>query len=124
MVGHHGDGAHRGQDQAEGEQPDGPGVAPQLVEVGEERRRVQERREEDQQDEVGVQLDVGHAGREAERRAAQHQQDRIGDPDPAGDHRQHRNRQEQPEQDELGVRLHSPKLEAPGLVARAMGMLT
>ena len=55
------------------------GVAAQLAQVREERRRVEQRWQEDQQDDVRVELDLGRARHEADPEASEHQQDRIGE---------------------------------------------
>jgi hypothetical protein len=47
--------------------PDRLGVGPQLAQVGEERRGVEQRRQEDQQHEIWLELDRWNPGREAER---------------------------------------------------------
>jgi hypothetical protein len=54
-------------------------VVAQLAQRGEEGRRVEQRRQDDDEDDIGIELDVGDAGDEAQRRAADHEQDRVRD---------------------------------------------
>jgi hypothetical protein len=56
------------------------GRAAQVAQIGEERRPVEQRRQEDQQDEVGVELHVRNARDEADHRAAGDQRYRVGHP--------------------------------------------
>lgn len=48
----------RDDHEADGEHPDRPDVRAQLTQVREERGRVEERRQEDQQHDLGVELDA------------------------------------------------------------------
>jgi hypothetical protein len=71
------DRAHRRQHEADRQQRDRAHVAPQVVQVGEERGRVQQRRQEDHEHQLGLELDLGQAGHEAERQPAHDQHDRV-----------------------------------------------
>ncbi len=84
-VDHHRHRHHGGQHQAHGQQQDGLQVDAELACRGVEGGVVDERRQEDQQHQVGLEL---HAvlGRDQRHRDAGHdQEDGIGDPEPVGD---------------------------------------
>ena len=83
-------------------------VAAQVAHGGEERRAVQERRQEDQEHEVRVELDVRHAGQEADHRAAHHERHGVRHAQQSGEDREAGDRQEQPEDDQLEV-VHDEK---------------
>ena len=98
--------------------------AAQVAQRGEVRRVEQQRRQEDEEHELRVELDVGHAGREADEAAADHEQDRVGHAEDARQRGQRGDRDQQEEDDELGV-LHarehataSPPGAGPGRLAR------
>ena len=79
-----------------------PRVFAQVPQGREERRRVEQRRQHDQQDEVGLEGDRRHAWREAQHQPAEHEHDRIRDVRRlAGDHQRGRGDQDA-EDDELG----------------------
>jgi hypothetical protein len=61
-------------DRGQGERPH---VGAQRAEVREEGGRVQERRQEDHQHQIGIELDVRDARDQAENEAAQHERDRV-----------------------------------------------
>ena len=82
-----------------------PQVLAHVVQRGEEGRRVEQRREHDDEHDVGVELHVGNAGDEAEGRAADDEQDRVGDLRVVGDDQQDRDRGQDREQDEVEMRL-------------------
>ena len=63
--------------EADGERQERPEVPTQVPRRGEERRVVQERREEDEEDYLGGDLDCGQARYEADEKAAQDQEDGI-----------------------------------------------
>ncbi len=79
------------------------GVGAQRPQVGEERRHVEQRRQEDHQHQVGVELDVGDAGQVAERDRPEHEHDRVRDAEQPRDHAQRRDRDAQAEDQELGL---------------------
>jgi hypothetical protein len=83
------------QHQPDREQRDHPGVVAQGVEVGEESARVEQRRQEDQQHEVGVELDLRDPRHQAERQPAEHEDDRIRHLPPVGKRVQQRHRDQQ-----------------------------
>ena len=83
----------------------GAQVRAQVAQRREVRRVEQQRRQEDEEDELRLELDVGHAGREADEAAADHEQDRVRHVEDARQRRQRRDRDQQEEDDELGV-LH------------------
>jgi hypothetical protein len=58
---------------------------------------VEQRRQEQDQDELGVELDLGHTGDEPERQATQGQHDGVGDPEQAGQDVQSGDRHQQAE---------------------------
>ena len=64
VVGDGGDADHRRQDEPDRKQRDRPDVSAKLAKRREERRRVEDRRQEDQEDEVRVELDLRRARHE------------------------------------------------------------
>ncbi len=99
----HGDrGEEHERDRAERDRAQVPA---QVAQRGEVRRVEQQRRQEDEEDELRVELDVRHAGREADEAAADHEQDRVRHVEQARQRGQRRDRDEEEEDDELGV-LH------------------
>ncbi len=94
------------------------GVGPEAAEVGEERRGVQQWRQEDEQDEVGLELDVGNARDEAEDEAAEHERDRVRNVEPVGEGVQSGRGDEQRRDHDLEV-VHASILSG----ARARGTL-
>ena len=103
---HHRDGEHRCDHQPDGQHAYRAGVGPQLAQVREEGRGVEQGRQEEQQDEIRLETDVGHAGNEAESQPAQHQQDGVGNADQACHHCQSGHGHEEPEDDQFDVLLH------------------
>ena len=81
-------------------------VRAQGPQVGEERRGVEQWRQEDDEDQVGLELDVGHSGQQAERQATEHQQDRIRHREPAREHVQPGDGDEEDREEDLEV-LHA-----------------
>ena len=65
----------------------------------------QERRQEDEQHQIRVELDVGDAGHESKGEAAQDEQGGVGDVDPASDRVQNGNRDKNSQNGDQ--RLHS-----------------
>ena len=74
------DAARRRGDEADREQRDRAEVRPQVAEPGEERGRVEERRQDRDEDEIRRQLQVRQPGHEAEQQAADDEQDRDRQP--------------------------------------------
>ena len=101
----HGDGPDRHEHQADRRHRDRAQVAAQRAQVREEGGRVQQRRQEDQEDQIGLELDLRDARKQTEHQPAQHERDRIGHRQPARDHVQARDRHEQRRQDDLEI-LH------------------
>jgi hypothetical protein len=104
-VGHHRHGDRGGDHETYRQQPDRTRVGAQLAQVGEERRRVEEGRQEYQQYQLGVQLDLGQARQEAEDQPSEREQDRVGHLHHAGDHGQRGGCSEESEEEKLEV-LH------------------
>ena len=101
---------HREDHEADGEQADLAEVVAQLAQRGEEGRGVEQRRQDDDEHDVGVELDVGDAGDEAQRRAADHEQDRIRDLRVVGDDEQDRDGAQHREEHEVQVGLRDHAL--------------
>ena len=76
----HGDARHRRGDEPDREQGNRPEVRAQVPDRREERRRVQKRGQEPEQNHLRTELELRQAGDERERKPAQHQQDRVRDP--------------------------------------------
>ena len=102
---HHRDDAHRRQHQADRQQADLADVAAQLAQWGEERRRVQQWRQQDQQDELRIELDVGDVGDRGEAESTEHHQQRVRDTDQLSGDQQRDDGGENDEQGEVGVHL-------------------
>ncbi len=107
-MGHHRNSSRRGQDQSKGEQADRPRVGAQLTERCEVRSGEQDRGQEEQEDDLGRELDPREAGHESQQQAANRHQDRVGDPDPPRQNRQQRDEEEQGE-DRLDT-VHAARL--------------
>ena len=105
LVGDDGHAEHREDHEADREQADLAQVVAQLAQRGEEGRGVEQRRQDDDQHDVGVELHVGDAGDEAQRRAADHEQDRIRDLPVVGDDEQDRDGAQHREEHEVQVGL-------------------
>jgi hypothetical protein len=91
-MGHGGDHEHRRQHEPDCEQADRSGVFAQVAERGEERRSVEEWRQNCDQHEIRWKLDLWDAGHEAQAQASDHEQDRVGDPHQLGDDQEQRDR--------------------------------
>ena len=102
--------------EADRDHRDAARVGPQLAKVGEERRHVQEGRQEQDEHELRIELHVRDPGDEADRKAAQHQQDRVGDAEQPGQHAERRDRHQQAEKKQLRVvhRLKTASAARPG----------
>ncbi len=87
------------QHQAGREQADRALVGTQVAQRREERRRVEQRRQDAEQHHLRRDLDLGHARGKAEREAAQHQQDRVGHAQPRRGRKQRRERDQQRQRD-------------------------
>ena len=98
------DGDRREQHEPDRELADGPDVRLEVPDGRAERGPEQDRRQEQQEDQLGRQLDgrgVGQLGEEQpQAQPAEDEQDRVGDPDPPGDVRQ-RDREGEQDQDEF-----------------------
>ena len=105
LVGDDGHAEHGEDHQADGEQADLAQVVAQLAQRGEEGGGVEQRRQDDDEHDVGVELHVGDAGDEAQRRAADHEQDRIRDLRVVGDDEQDRDGAQHREEHEVQVGL-------------------
>ncbi len=84
-VGDHGDGAGGEQDEDAGQQRHAGRVGAQVARGGEPAGRVQERRQEDEEDHVGRDLDLRHARQVADADAREHEQERVRDLQRTGD---------------------------------------
>ena len=82
----------RDQHQSDRGQRQRAGVGAQRPQVGQEGRHVEQRRQEDHQHQVGIELDVGDAGQVAERDRPEHEHDRVRDVEQPRDHAQRRDR--------------------------------
>jgi hypothetical protein len=71
---------HRGgQHEPHGEQGDRAQIGAQVAQVRKERAEVEQRRQEDDEDEVGLQPHVRQHGQRAHHRPAEHEQDGVRD---------------------------------------------
>src|SRR6185436_13149866 len=89
------------------ERADRAEIRPQAPQRSGERRDVEERWQDDEEDQVRVDLDARGAGHEPEGEPADHEEDRIGDAEPSRD-RDQRGDRDQQSQDELGA-LHGSR---------------
>ena len=106
-VGHGRDGGDRDQHEPDREQRDRRPVGLQLVRGDRDRRRVQQRREEDEEHDVGVELRRRQARDEADHQAAEHERDRVRDAAAQAEPRQHGDgEQQEDEQLDLGHGHH------------------
>jgi hypothetical protein len=99
----------RRDDEPDREEEDGPDVPPVLAERRVHGLPVEERREEDEEHEVGLELDVRQAGDEAEAEPAEDQDDRIRNADADGERAEEHDGDEERDDDRL-VR-HRPALQ-------------
>ena len=93
----------RKQHQADRGQRQRAGVGAHRAQIGEEGRHVEQRRQEDHQDQVGVELDVRDAGQVTDGDRPDHEHDRVRDVEQPGDHAQRRDRDAQAQDQELGL---------------------
>ena len=93
-----GDTDHRRGDEPDREQGDGPEVRAQVAHRGEEGRRVEQRRQEAEQDDLGPELELGQTRDEREREPAQHQQDRVRNPQDGREDDEDPDAEEQPDE--------------------------
>nr|WP_267128265.1 hypothetical protein [Baekduia soli] len=107
-VGHRGDGHGRGDDEPHGQRADGPHVGAQVLQRGEERRGVQQRRQEGHQDDRGVQLEAVDAGQEGQRGAAHRQRDRVRDARALGQQQEGARTEQDAEHHEVPVHRRRP----------------
>ena len=107
-----GDRDRGGEHEPDRKEADRPDVRAQVAERGEEGRAVEERRQEDDENEVGRQLEVRDAGREAGCQPAEHEQDRIRHLHERREREQRRDRSEEREEDEriVVVDPHEPSV--------------
>jgi hypothetical protein len=89
----------RREDEPDREQPDRPRVPLVVLERREDRGDVEQRRQEDDEDDVRPELDRRKPRDEADRDTAEHHQDRRGDADAASDRREGRDDDQEPEHD-------------------------
>ena len=106
----HGHAGGRDGDEADGQQPDRSRGRPQLAKGREEGRAVEERREDAEEDELGVELELRHAGDDPDREAAEDEQDRVRNAQRGGDREHRRHREDEAERDDsvLNVEMHGP----------------
>ena len=105
------DGGHRRENERDGEGGDRARVAAQLAHRREEGRAVQERREEDQEHDIRVELHGGNTGQESDHRAACHERDRVRNANHSGQHGEPSDREQKPEDDQLDV-IHAGRVSA------------
>ena len=111
-VGDHRDAAGGGEHEPDRERADRPDVLPQLPQPGEVRRRVEQRRQEDQQHEVWLELEVRDARDEPEPEPAEDEEDGIRHVEHARRRDQNGHREQQPDEHKLGVRARCGHLGA------------
>jgi len=112
-------GAHRHEHEGERQRHELPGGGAQLLRRGVEARRVQQRRQEDEEDGLRREADVGQARDEADRDAADDEHDRIGNRHEVGEAHEHR-RGEQDRDEELDV-AHDAAQSTNGLASTSSG---
>jgi len=83
------------EDEADGQEQNGTEISPELAPGGEDGRRVEQRREETEENEFGLEVDVRQARNEREEQSGEHEQHRIWNGDAAGEPGQAGNRREQ-----------------------------
>src|SRR6185503_3667467 len=87
------------------EEPDRLHRRAQVAQRREERRDVQERRQDAEEDDLRLELELRHARNDAEHEAAEDEQDRIRDPKGRRDREEGRDGEEQRERDEPGLEV-------------------
>ncbi len=101
VVAGEGDQYDRDQHEPDGRQGERPRVAAKRPHVGEEGRGVQQRRQEDEQHEVRIELGLGDAGENPQHQTAQNEHDRIRDADASGERVEDGDREEHGGQTDL-----------------------
>src|SRR5215211_7490033 len=96
-MGYHRDDTDGHQHQADGEKRDRPQVRPEIAPGGEYGRDVQERRQEEEEHHIGLELDPRQEPHEAQRQPTEDEQDRVGNLDPIGEGRERGDRDEKDE---------------------------
>src|SRR5829696_4280230 len=102
-VGDRGDHAGRHEHETDGQKRDRPQVRPEVPPGGEERRDVEEWRQEQQEHHLRLERYPRQPRHETENQSTQNEQDGVGDVDPVGQRRERRDRGEQ-DQDRLYLR--------------------
>ncbi len=105
------DDARRRDDEPDREERDGPEVRAQVAQAGEERCRVEERRQDRDEHEVRRQLHLRQAGHEAEQQPADDEEHCDRHPPAGGNDEHDGQRQQQREELKLGVggEIHRPR---------------
>ena len=123
VVAHDGDEHHRHEHEPDGRHREGTGVAAERLDVREEGRRVEQRRQEDEQHEVRVELRLGDAGQDAQHETAEDEHDRVRDADAAGQRVENGDRHEHGGQAEFEAvhdgNIREQARRAPGLCGYA-----
>jgi len=101
-VGGHGDRGDRGQHQPDGQEADRTRDEAEVLGGEAEGRRIEDRRQEDQEDQLRRDLDVRRERQQPDDQAAQHERHGVRHPPPLGGQRQQdHGRQEQNEEVDL-----------------------
>ena len=116
-VGDHGNRQRRREDQADRERADGAEVGAQAPHRREVRGDIEERRQDDEEDEVRLDRDPRDPRHQAQQETADDQKDRVRDPDAARDRDERGHRDEEGE-DQLGG-VHATARGAGGLAVEA-----
>ena len=111
-VGGDGHGDRGGQHQAHGQQDHRAGHEPDVLGGEAERRRVEDHRQEDQEDQLGRDLDVGREGNEPDDQPAEHQRHRVRHAALLRRHGQEHHRREQ-QDEEVDLTHRTPVLVGP-----------
>ena len=74
-----GDTHRRDDDEPDREEADRPHIGPQIAKRREERRAVEQRRQDAEEDELGLELELRHPRNEPDREAAEDEEDRVRD---------------------------------------------
>jgi hypothetical protein len=95
--------AHRHQHEPDGGQRERAQAGAQVVDVGVDRRGVEERRQEDDEHHLGIELHLRQARDEPDQRAADDEHDRIRDRHQARERAQAGDGDQQPGDEDLGL---------------------
>jgi hypothetical protein len=117
-VGGPGDRAHRRDHQRHRVEGERAQAGPEVVEVRLERRAVDQRRQEDNQHDLRVELHLGQPRDKPEQGPADNQHDRIRHRQAPGEHAQARHRHQQPGDQQLGLAHCSSILTRPHVRGR------